>query len=112
MNHSNHLKAGLIAVFLATLLFTHAAGAARETREQKQERLDAACEVAREEKLIPIRAEHVEECVARRQLPSREECTRFYADYGARAGGRAPLFYDLPECVEAFEFLQSARQRN
>jgi hypothetical protein len=24
-------------------------------------------------------------------------------------GGRAPLFYDLPECVTAFEFQQSVR---
>jgi hypothetical protein len=39
-------------------------------------------------------------------MPTRAECERFYADYGARMGGRAPLFYDLPECVAAFEFLQ------
>jgi len=37
---------------------------------------------------------------------SRGECERFYADYGGRMGGRAPLFYDLPECIAAFEFLQ------
>jgi len=79
---------------------------AAETREEKQARLDAACEVAREKKLVPIRKQFVEECVANKELPNHSECERFYADYGARMGGRAPLFYDLPECVAAFEFIQ------
>lgn len=79
---------------------------ARESREEKQTRLDAACEVAREKKLAPMRKQFVEACVANKELPSRKECQRFYADYGGRMGGRAPLFYDLPECVTAFEFLQ------
>lgn len=79
---------------------------AEESREQKQARLDAACEVARENKLAPMRKQFVEDCAAKNELPTRAECERFYADYGARMGGRAPLFYDLPECVSAFEFMQ------
>jgi len=38
----------------------------------------------------------------------RAYCERFYADFGAQSGKRAPLFYDLPQCVYAFEF----RRRN
>lgn len=76
------------------------------SREEKQAKLDAACELAREKKLAPIRQQFVEECVVNGEQANREACERFYADYGARMGGRAPLFYDLPECVAAFEFLQ------
>jgi hypothetical protein len=82
------------------------------SRDEKQAALDAACETAREEKLAPIRTEYVEDCVANKEQPNRAACERFYADYGGRMGGRAPLFYDLPECVEAFDYLQSAREEN
>ena len=41
----------------------------------------------------------------------RKACETFYADFGAQSGRRAPLFYDLPECVEAFEYQNSQRQR-
>jgi hypothetical protein len=81
---------------------------AKESRDEKQARLDAVCEVERQKKLAPMRAGFVEECVANKALPSRDACVTFYADYGNRMGGRAPLFYDLPDCVIAFEFLQSS----
>ena len=81
---------------------------AKESREEKQARLDSVCEVARQKKLTPMKKKFVEECVANKELPSRDECVTFYADYGNRMGGRAPLFYDLPECVTAFEFQQSS----
>jgi hypothetical protein len=79
---------------------------AKESREDKQARLDAACEVERQKKIAPMRKKAIEECVANKELSSRSECERFYADYGERMGGRAPLFYDLPACVTAFEFQQ------
>jgi len=79
---------------------------ARESREDKQHRLDGACEVARQTKLAPIRKQIVEECVANKEMPNRKECERFYSDYGQRTGRRAALFYDLPECVTAFNYLQ------
>ena len=72
--------------------------------ESKQKELDAVCEQAREKVLAPLRQQFVEECVAEKQQPDRASCERFYADYGARSGGRAPLFYDLPECEEAFNY--------
>jgi uncharacterized protein YgiB involved in biofilm formation len=79
---------------------------ADEARDAKQARLDAACEAARQEKLAPLRQKYVDECVASKELPSRQECERFYADYGERTGRKAPLFYDLPACVTAFNFQQ------
>ena len=82
---------------------------AKESREQQQARLDGACEVARQKKLAPMRKQFVEECVATKEMPNRKECERFYSDYGNRMGGRAPLFYDLPECETAFQYRQSSR---
>ena len=55
-----------------------------------------------------MKAQFVEECVANKEKSSREHCERFYADYGNQMGGRAPLFYDLPECVAAFDFAKSS----
>ena len=100
----------LISVILLSLLVTPVV--AKESREDKQARLDRACESVRQKKLIPMRKEIVDECVANKERSSRKECERFYADYGERMGGRAPLFFDLPECVTAFEFQQGVRQRN
>jgi hypothetical protein len=96
-------------VLLVLFLLLVSPALAKESREDKQARLDGACEVARQTKLAPMRKTFVEECVANKELLNRKECERFYSDYGARMGGRAPLFYDLPECVTAFEFLQSDR---
>lgn len=71
--------------------------------DRDQASLDAACETAREKKLAPLRAGFIDECVEKNQRPDRATCERFYADYGNQSGQRAPLFYDLPECVKAFE---------
>lgn len=100
----------VLATVLASFLFNPAF--ANQSREDKQARLDGACEVARQTKLAPMRKKFVEECVATRELPSRDECVTFYADYGNRMGGRAALFYDLPECVTAFEYNNSSRSRD
>lgn len=94
----------LLFILLISLLINPAQ--AKESREDKQARLDAACEVERQKKIAPMRKKAIEECVANKELSDRNECERFYADYGERMGGRAPLFYDLPECVTAFEFQQ------
>lgn len=98
----------MVVVIMLALLLSGTA-LANESREEKQATLDQACEAARLEKLLPVRKELTEQCVDNKELPNREECARFYADYGERMGGRAPLFYDLPACVEAFEYQQSAR---
>jgi len=83
---------------------------ADSNRDQKQARLDAACEQAREKILGPQRKGLVETCVANKEQPNRKACEVFYADYGAQSGRRAPLYYDLPECVQAFEYQNSQRE--
>jgi len=94
----------LLSLILMSLLTSPAL--AKESREDKQAGLDAACEAARQEKIAPMRQQVIEDCVANKELSSRKECERFYADYGERTGRKAALFYDLPECVTAFEFQQ------
>jgi hypothetical protein len=81
---------------------------AGDERDQKQAELDAACEQAREQKLAPLREKFVQECVQNKEQDSREACVTFYADYGGQSGNRAPLFYDLPACVTAFDYQNSA----
>lgn len=79
--------------------------------EDRQAELDQVCEVVREKELAPLRNQYVEECVTK-EKKERAYCEQYYSDYGDRAGNRAPLFYDLPECVEAFEYRQRYRQAN
>lgn len=98
----------LCALFVG-LCLAMAAPAFSDVKETRQAELDAACEAARQERLEPLRRKFVEECVREQEQDTRAECEAFYADYGAATGGRAPLFYDLPPCVEAFEYANSER---
>ena len=110
MNRLNNRRR--VAIGLATIIVVSAADLlADRKRDEKQAALDAACEVAREKKLAPLRKKYIEECVKNGEQPDRRSCEVFYSDFGAQSGQRAPLFYDLPECVEAFEFQNSQRQR-
>ena len=95
------------AVFVILTLFLAPVMVAAESFEEAQERLDKACQDAREAKLAPEREKYIEECIEKKVRPDREACERFYADYGNQSGNRAPLYMDLPECVEAFEHSRS-----
>ena len=99
-----------IFMFCVLILLLIGPLSARETREDMQSRLNGECEAARLKELTPMRKGFVDECVVNKELPGRTECERFYADYGNRMGQRAALFYDLPECVTAFEYQQGVRQ--
>ena len=99
----------LLMVLVSFVLATDAM--ADRNRDKKQAQLDAACDPAREQNLAPMREQFVNECVKNKEQPDRKSCEFFYSDFGAQSGNRAPLFYDLPECVEAFDFQNSQRQR-
>ena len=99
----NQMKLLAIASPCILMLLLSNVAADEKDRVIKQKDLDEACEVAREKKLAPLRQQYVEECVEK-QKKDRAYCERFYSDYGAQSGNRAPLFYDLPECEEAFEY--------
>ena len=104
------MKNFLVSIFLLTLLIPCLTIGSENDRATRQAYLDAECEAAREHKLAPEREKYIEECVRKKNRDNREACERFYSDYGARSGNRAPLYYDLPECVSAFEFRKNYRQ--
>jgi len=108
---NTNLRTSFIILILLVLTITSVDVVADRKRDQEQARLDAACEQVREKQLAPMRAQFVEECVQNKEQADRKACETFYADFGAQSGRRAPLFYDLPECVEAFEYQNSQRQR-
>jgi len=69
--------------------------------------LDRRCEGVREEKIAPLREAEITNCV-QTETGDQAWCETFWADYGdpgrTKTGGFIPgLFYDLPECVEAFD---------
>ena len=78
-----------------------------DIREMSLEELDRRCEDARERMIAPLRAAEIEKCI---QTGTGDQawCESFWADYGASSrtpsGDFIPgMFYDLPECVEAWE---------
>ncbi len=89
--------------------FTGMVMSADENREKTQQKLDTACEQAREARLAPLRQEKIEACVKNGEQQSREACEAEYSHFGQRAGKRPAMFYDIPECVKAFEFQNSYR---
>ncbi len=104
MNKTHFFKYGISTAIMALTILVALPIHAANNSDREQAKLDATCEAAREKKLAPLRAGFIEECVEKKQRPDRAACERFYADFGNQSGSRAPLFYDLPECVKAFEF--------
>lgn len=69
--------------------------------------LDRRCEAAREGMIAPLRAAEIRKCMET-GTGDRAWCEAFWADYGASSrtpsGDFVPgMFYDLTECVEAWE---------
>jgi len=79
------------------------------------EELDRLCEKAREEKIAPLREAAIEACITNPRLRNpnpEEDCQRQNKDFGEghmhygqgqSTGITGKMFYDLPECVTAFE---------
>ena len=69
--------------------------------------LDRRCEDAREERIAPLKKAEIANCL-KTETGDQAWCETFWADYGASrqtaSGGFVQgEFYDLPECVDAFE---------
>lgn len=78
-----------------------------DIKEMSLDELDRRCEEAREGMLAPRRAAEIEKCI-QTGTGDRAWCETFWADYGApsrtASGDLIPgMFYDLPECTEAWE---------
>ncbi len=117
------MKHVLLGVIVCLPMIVVGASRDRAERAAKQVELDENCEAVREARISKERTILIAECVQKKRR-DQAWCTRFYADHGAAgtrigpvphsgcAGGRAPLYYDLPECVEAHEFRKSYRRRS
>ena len=78
-----------------------------DIKEMSLDELDRRCEEAREAMIAPLRAAEIEKCI-RTGTGDKAWCETFWADYGApgrtASGDLIPgMFYDLPECNEAWE---------
>lgn len=107
-------NASFALTVLAALLAAPTAFAQSEAELKRLDELDRKCEAARAAKLAPIRAELIDKCV-RIDKRAREACENEFANYGdtkgtAQGKAVAGLFYDLPECVAAFEARQKYRR--
>jgi hypothetical protein len=76
--------------------------------------LDRQCEAARDAALPAIRQQKIDACIGQRPSPraapaTREQCERYWSDYGIMQRQRAAL--DLPACRKAFEARQQYRSR-
>ena len=96
-------------LLLTALLATNATAADFEADNQatlkRQAELDQSCEAAREVKLQPLLQQLVSECMSSKKTSRTEaDCQQDAAGYNGNRPGSSPMFYDLPACVEAFEF--------
>jgi len=103
------MKLHIISLFCFFILLLSNVTANEKERDLKQKELDTACAAAREMKLAPLRQGYIDECIEKKKK-DQADCERFYSDYGNQTGNKAALFYDLPECVEAFDYKKSYRQ--
>ncbi|MGI9290261.1 MAG: hypothetical protein ACR2QG_03170 [Gammaproteobacteria bacterium] len=89
----------ILIVFLVSTTSVFSQDADRQARQGE---LDRACELARQKALGPMRDDIYKECMAKGddEATCKAEADGFD---GARVG-RGALFYDLPECQEAFEY--------
>ncbi|MFZ3182571.1 MAG: hypothetical protein WA173_00295 [Pseudomonas sp.] len=76
-----------------------------ERNAAQQAEFDRACEAARAVKLAPFRQQAFVECMkSKRSADSAEDCKRKTSAANLNIQGGSTRFYDLPACVEAFEF--------
>jgi hypothetical protein len=73
------------------------------TREQAGRLMDQ-CRQEREDKIAPLKAQAIEDCVAR-GMDTRDTCERKNRNFGERSnvGAVTGLFWDLPVCQQALD---------
>lgn len=73
---------------------------------ESQASLDAACEAAREKKLVPWREQMTRDCIAEGKK-DKNACEKEFVNHNGRIGKRPLPYYDLPECEKATKNKQS-----
>ncbi len=82
---------------------------AQDSRQARQAELDRECETARQAALQPKREDIYQECINKFK---KEEgvCRNEANSYNGNRISGAPLYYDLPECVQAFDYRKDKDQ--
>ena len=108
MNYARCATAILLALAGSLPAFSQAASL---------QELERRCETAREAKIAPLREAAIRDCAsANRSSRTLADCQRIHVDFGqgggvVGGGFRAPMFIDLPQCVEFFK-AQDQQRRN
>jgi len=71
--------------------------------KEKQAKLDFECEKARLIELAPIKRKIYKECMEDKNA-EHEACFKLADKYNGGRNNANPRFYDLPECVAAYEY--------
>ena len=101
-------RALLLLCAIAALLGLFASSAAaNHLTEQQAKALEAACEKAREDQLVPLREQAIRDCIAQPRSDA-ASCRHHFRDFGdARQlpSGRVQprLLHNIPECASADE---------
>jgi hypothetical protein len=105
-------RLSIAIMFAASALNAYALSTEEEQAiEAKQMELDQRCEAARDIKLGPVRSQIFDECMsAAHSTDTETDCRRKAATYNANRKNGSPLYYDLPQCVAAFEHNRSKNQ--
>ena len=92
----------LISLLTITALLTIASSIVMAKKDTQAE-LDKACEAARQIKLEPRRKEIYKEC---REKFKKEKsvCKKEAKAYNGNRINGAPMFYEIPACVKAFNY--------
>lgn len=99
------LTTGLITkVFMFTLLMiSYSSAVLANTAKTEQAKLDKACESARQTALEPRKKEIFQECLTKFKK-GKSVCQQEADAYNGNRINGAPMFYELPACVKAFDF--------
>jgi hypothetical protein len=98
-----HKELLVTTVMLFGLSIAAASQTDEDLRRSRLAELDRACEAARQVALAPRRQEIYEECINRSDKDE-DVCRRDANGYNGNRIGGTPLYYDLPECEEAFDY--------
>lgn len=92
-----------LAVLLLAIICADYVSAETIDRAQA-EGLMAGCRKLRQEKIAPLKAQAIDDCVTKEEKDA-EYCERYYRNYGetTTGGARQGMFWDLPQCRKAIE---------
>lgn len=95
----------LLSALLVVLPNTDAA----ERNDGTKQQLMAKCKAAVNEKMAPARQKRIDECVEKKHKKDRAACEHYYRDYAHKEIAQLELYRDVPECVEAENYIKSQK---